>query len=122
MSLRPIFNEQVIEDGDMSGNLASIVTFIQKISEICYIVSWSGTAPVGTLQVQISNDYAVDEAGTPIAGATWIDMTGMSYAVASTPGSGAFDIPGTGAKAIRLIYTRTSGSGTLQAFVNGKAA
>lgn len=124
--IRPI---QVITNGDMSGSLTSLVTVIPKISMLSYSFSWAGTSPVGTLKVQVSNDYALNADGTVQAAGTWNTLTFSlnGSAVSSAPvsgnsGVGFIDIGQTGAYAVRTLYTFTSGVGTLQAWLNGKVA
>lgn len=120
----------VIMNGDMSGSLTSLVTIIQKISMLGYTYSWAGTSPVGTISVQISNDYSIDAQGRQLNAGTWntlafTDSTGAvvtSFAVSGNTGVGAVDIAQTGFYAIRTVYTWASGVGTLQAVINGKVA
>ena len=94
---------------------------------ISYSYSWSGTSPVGAISVQVSNDYSIDAQGRVSNSGTWntvffMDTNGnivTSFSVTGNTGSGLLDIE-TSAYAIRTLYTRTSGTGTLQATVNGK--
>lgn len=130
MASRPIIAPfPVITNGDMSGNLTSLVTIIQVQSVFSYGVSWAGTAPVGTISVQGSNDYSVNPGGTVLNPGTWnalpLQTTNGTYVtavpVSGNTGSGIVDVGRTGIFAIRLIYTFTSGVGSLQALVVGKA-
>lgn len=131
MSSRPLFvPKSVITNGNMaSTSLTSQVTIIKMLSMVSYGVSWSGTSPIGTLIVQLSNDYKQDAAGTVIVAGTWNTMTlnyqGMSVSsipVTGNTGSAFIDIGETAGYAIRLVYTKTSGVGTLQATIAGKVA
>jgi hypothetical protein len=130
MSSRPQFNPTpVITNGDMSSNITSLPTIIQKLSELSYDVSWTGTSPVGTLTVQVSNTYAQNSAGQvsnpgnwtnlPLAGTT---VVAGSVPIAVAPGNGFIDIDDMGGYAVRLVYTATSGTGTLNAVINGKVS
>lgn len=130
MSMRPeIRPYNVISNGSMASSLTSLVTIIQKLSMVSYSYSWSGTSPVGAVSVQLSNDYSVDAQGNVSNAGTWNtisfnDGTGTpvsSFAVTGNTGSGMVDVQ-TGAYAIRTLYTRTSGTGTLQVVINGKVA
>jgi hypothetical protein len=122
MSSRPIIKPySVITDGDMSGNITSDVTIIQNLSMISYDISWSGTSPVGALSVQVSNTYSIDPGGAVKNAGNWTTLTlSASANVSGNTGNGAIDIDATGFYAIRLVYTRTSGSGTMQAVLNAK--
>lgn len=129
MSSRPIIAPyQVVggttgTSGDMSGNITSTVTIIQNTSQIGYDISWSGSSPVGAITVQVSNSYTQNVDGSVKTAGNWTTVT-LSAAtnVSGNTGNGFIDIDATGAYAIRLIYTRTSGTGTLTVFVAGKVA
>lgn len=112
----------------MSGNITGAVTLIQKISMLSYAYSWSGTSPVGTVSVQVSNDYSILPNGTVNNAGTWNTLTlnvGGSLVttipVSGNTGNTFVDID-SGAYAIRTIYTAISGTGTLQCTINGKVS
>lgn len=123
-NLRP---DYVIEDGNMAGSLTSEVTVLQALTVGSYTYSWSGTTPIGTVSVQISNDYSLNPDGTVNNAGTWntiyFTLNG-STVVNSAPVTGNTGVGviewSTGAYAIKTLYTRTSGTGTLQAVINGK--
>jgi hypothetical protein len=128
MSSRPIISPfLVITNGNMSGNLISLVSVIQNTSMVSYAVSWTGTAPVGTLSVQVSNDYSQNADGTVRNPGTWATIV-LNYGgvptsaipISGNSGNGFIDVDQIAAYAIRLIYTAASGTGTLQATINGK--
>lgn len=131
MSTRPhLAPYQVITNGDMSlTSITSSVTIIQKISMLSYSYSWAGTTPVGTIIVQVSNDYSLNADGTVHNSGTWNTLTlnvggtpATSIAVSGNTGTGFVDIDQLGAYAIRTVYTKGSGIGTLQAYINGKVS
>lgn len=124
MSSRPQFNPYpVIIDGDMSGNLISAVTIIQKLSMISYDISWVGTAPVGVISVQISNTYSQNADGSVKNPGNWTTLVlSAPTPVSGNTGNGFIDIDATAAYAARLVYTATSGVGTLNVTVSGKVA
>lgn len=125
-TLRP---QTVINAVAMTANITSAVTVLQSISDISYSFSWTGTSPVGTMSVQVSNDYAVSTNGTVSNAGTWTTIpillstgsTATSAPVTGNTGTGFFDIT-TGAYAIRTVYTFASGTGTLTATVAGKVS
>lgn len=128
MSSRPLIKPHtVISDGNMaSASITSDVTIIQQLSMISYGYSWSGSSPVGTIAIQVSNDYAIDPGGTVSNAGTWtpLDLAYNGSIVSTVPvtgntGNGLIDIE-TGAYAIRTVYTRTSGTGTLQGKLSAK--
>lgn len=131
MSFRPELKPfPVITSGNMAGSITGSVTIIQKISMLSYGFSWSGTSPVGTLSVQVSNDYSLDAQGNVSnSGSDWTTLvlnvagtSASSISVSGNTGTAFIDIDTCGAYAIRPVYTRTSGTGTLQGTINGKVS
>jgi len=132
MSLRPQLQPyQVITSGNMAltDGITSLVTLIPNFSLVSYTYSWSGSSPVGTVKVQVSNDYALDAVGVVARAGNWADVsflrgsaTASSVALSGSSGSDGIVLPLVGAYAIRLVYTRTSGTGTLQAYICAKVA
>lgn len=130
MAFRPqISPMQVITNGAMTGNITSLVTLVPKISMFSYSYSWTGSSPVGAVSVQFSNDYSIDSKGAVLNAGTWNTISFASsgsivtsIAVSGNSGNGLIDIFQTGCYATRTIFTYTSGSGTLQAFINGKVS
>jgi hypothetical protein len=121
MASRPFLKPHaVIDDGDMSGDITSAVSVINQISGVSYAYSWSGTSPVGTITAEVSNDYSLDAAGNVANAGTWNALPGLSGAVSGNTGVGFFDPIITSAYAIRTVFTRTSGTGTLQATIVAK--
>ena len=109
--------------GDMSANIISDVTIIQNLSMIGYDISWSGTAPVGVMSVQVSNTYSQNADGTVKNPGDWATLAlSAPTNVSGNTGNGFIDVDATGAFAIRLVYTRTSGVGTMQAVISAKVA
>lgn len=113
----------------MAANITSAPTVLQSLSKVSYSLSWSGTAPVGTASVQVSNDYAIGPNGLVINPGTWttleLDVAGtpsMTVPITGATGTAFIDILETVAYAIRLQYTAASGTGTLQAIINGKVS
>lgn len=90
---------------------------------LSYDISWAGTAPVGVMSVQVSNTYSQYADGTVRNAGNWTTLTlSAPPAVSGNTGNGFIDVDATGAFAIRLVYTRTSGVGTMNATISGKVA
>lgn len=87
-----------------------------------YNAVWTGTSPVGTLSVEVSNDYSQNAAGVVVNPGDWTTLPSLSLSITGNTGSAFLDIFQTGAFAIRLRYTRASGTGMLTAYFNGKVA
>lgn len=131
MSTRPhVGPELVINAQSMATSLESAPTIIQKISMPSYEVVWSaGSTPVGTVSVQVSNDYSLYPNGNVHNTGTWTTLwlqvgitTTQTIAISGNSGNGFIDVPITGAYAIRLIYTRTSGGGTMNVYFSAKVS
>lgn len=120
MSSRPIIApspQPLVNNGDMSGDITSPVSIIQMLPGISYDVSWSGS-PVGVFQVQVSNSYSKDPAGNVKNAGTWTILPTTAFAgtypvPSGSASNGFLDVVGTEAYAIRLVYVRTSGTGSL---------
>jgi hypothetical protein len=104
----------------MGTSLTSEVTIINFMTGIGYDIVWTGT-PTGTFSVEVSNTYSLDAAGKVANAGNWtaVDLSGPIVA-AGTPDNAFINMAGLEAYAIRLVYTRTSGTGTLNATVCGK--
>lgn len=90
---------------------------------ISYALSWAGTSPVGAASVQVSNDYSVNTAGIVVNAGTWTTLTlSAPTTISGNTGNGFIDVDATAAYAMRLIYTATSGTGTLQVVANAKVS
>jgi len=123
MSSRPQLSPtSVITNGNMTSTLISLPTIIQKLSRVSYSVSFTGS-PTGTFTVQVSNDYVQNPDGSAKVAGNWVTVPLSATASATgAPDIGFIDIDDIAAYAIRLVYTPSSGSGTLNAVVNGKVA
>lgn len=111
MSDSAIFNKntQVIVSGDMSqATITSTAVNITGGRHVALHAEWSGTAPVGTIALQGSND-----------GVNFRSIQAAS-AVTGTPGGLVLNFPNLALVAVNVLYTKTSGTGTLNAFVSLK--
>ncbi len=131
MSIRPeIRPYEVIDAGSMAGSLTGLATVIQKTSIISYQFVWTGSSPVGTVGVEVSNNYSLDPTGNISNAGTWTTYYFLigagtyatSIAVSGASGSAIIELPNIGFYAVRAIYTRSSGTGTLDVTINGKVA
>lgn len=129
MSTRTNFPPQkVITSGDMSATtITSSATILRSMSGCSYTFSWSGTSPVGTLSVEVSNDYSLNPDGSVNNAGTWnpltLNVSGTfvaSIPVSGNTGKGAINVSEIEFWAIRTVYTKASGTGTLTAWFMGK--
>jgi len=123
MSSRPLIKPfPAILNGNMATTIVSAVSVIDNLSMVSYSYSWAGTAPSGTISVQVSNDYTQNGQGVANnPNATWNTLPLSSTpTVSGNTGNGLIDIDMIGSYAIRTVYTPVSGTGTLQATVVAK--
>ena len=112
----------------MAGNITSAPTILQSLTKLSYSVSWTGTSPVGTISVQVSNDFT-PLAGGGVTGGTWntlpLNLSGAavtSIPISGNTGNGFIDIESLSGGAVQLLYTFGSGVGTLTATVKAEVA
>lgn len=116
-----------VNGNSMAVNITSQASISPVMGRISYQAVWSGTSPVGTISIQGSNDYVLSSTGAVLNAGSWDTLT-ISYLgspVQSVPvtgntGNGIIDITTTGIYATRLVYTATSGTGSLTVTVFGK--
>lgn len=124
MASRPIFSPYpVILNGNMATTITSKVTVIQNLSLVSYAYSWVGVSPIGTVSVQVSNDYSQYADGTVNNPGTWNTLPlSASTAVSGNTGNGFIDIDANAGFALRTLYTPVSGTGTLQCIIDAKVS
>lgn len=114
----------VLLNGDMSqASLTSAITAIQLVDNIAYQMVWTG-APVGTFAFQVSQDYEPGKGpnSEPANPGNWITLPVTPAIIASgSPDIAFVDLNQMGASYCRVVYTKTSGTGTLNIFVTAKA-
>lgn len=97
--------------------ITSQITNIKNFDNVFYDIQFTGT-PTGTFTISISSSY--DPISNP--NAIFIPLVFSSAPVASgAAGQIGIDINQEGAQWVKLSYTNTSGSGTLNAYISGKS-
>lgn len=112
---------KMVSAGDMSGNVSSSAQNIQITDNIGIQVNILTGTPTGTFDVQVSADHVEINNQVQTAG-TWVSI-GTPYQSAITAGAPTnvyFDLNQLSSQYVRLLYTRTSGTGTFDAFIVGK--
>lgn len=97
------------ENGDMSTSFHSVAVDLAVYESFCIQAAWTGS-PVGALKIQISNVIAEDH--TSIQEADWSDYSGTQQSI-SMDGNFIWEVTQQDYRWVRLVYTRTSGTGTL---------
>lgn len=113
--------KQIVTSGDMSAaTVNSIGINLQQLSTWCIQAVFTGS-PSGTFKIQVSCDMVVVGTGADPASnvVNWTDYTGSSQVI-SAAGNFLWDTSDAGYQWVRLVYTKTSGTGSLNAVFNGK--
>lgn len=115
---------KMVTAGDMStASITSPVTNIEWLDNIGVQLNWTGS-PVGNFQVQVSMDYDQDINGNVINAGNWVAILLQPANSVNAPtslGSPIYiDLNQLSAPWIRVVYARTSGSGSLNAFITAK--
>ena len=90
---------------------------------VSYQVSWLGTAPIGEIILEGSDDYSENVDGSVKTPGTWNTLPlSITATVTGNSDSGIIDVTATAIYAVRIRYTRTSGTGVLNTKVSAKVA
>lgn len=111
---------KIIDAVSMGGNITSTPVEVKLQDNVGIQLNWSG-APVGTFDIQISSDYKVDIYGNVVNSGHWVSIPlSPSVAAAGSADSAYIDLNQMSANYVRIVYTRTSGTGSLEAWVTAK--
>jgi len=102
---------KMIDAGDLSGNITSDITSVINLDKASIVLAWSGTAPSGTIEIQARNGE--NEAFRALD-------VGATITVSGNSGDHRIILTETPFTDIRLVYTATSGSGSLDAVITAK--
>jgi len=120
-----------IVNGDMSlASLTSKVSCIQYLDDVGIQFTWTGV-PVGNFQIQVSADFARDNTTNTVSNpGNWVPLllsywNGTAFVTSTTVptsvGSPIYlDLALLSAPWIRAVYTKTSGTGSLNAVLTAK--
>lgn len=105
---------QIALNVSMGASFNSTVLDLDYTTDASITAVWTGS-PVGSLKLQISNDIV--DVGTSVV--NWIDYTDSTYAVTAA-GSFVWNISRANYRWLRVSYTRTSGTGTMNMIAGRK--
>lgn len=104
----------------MTTSVNGIPINAQQMSGLGFDISWTG-APVGTFGVEVSNTYTQSGQGVVENPGSWNSIVLSTVPAATgTSGSAFINVAEIQGLWLRLTYTATSGTGTLNATVCGK--
>jgi hypothetical protein len=116
-------NYQIVSAGDLSqATVTSSVVNIQGLDNVGIQANITSGTASGTFDVQISADHKEDSNGNIITAGNWIEL-GTPYQATITSGSPAnvyFDLNQLSSPFVRLLWTKSSGTGAFDAFAVGK--
>lgn len=105
-----LFNEKIVDSESMGSSITSSIKNVQEAISFAVQVLWSGGGtPVGTLDLQASND-----------GTNFSSVISSPPAVSGNSGSLIINVEKHAYGYIRVVYTRTSGTATMNVQVNAK--
>lgn len=104
-----LYNKLIVTDTAMTSNITSPSLDMSKVEAVVFFASWTGS-PVGTIKLQVSLTENTND---------FVDLLDSQQTV---NGAGKFmwNVTETNFDQIRLVYTFSSGSGTLNVRVNAK--
>lgn len=110
----------VVVDGDMSGQITSLITDCRYIDNIAYQVKWSGSSPSGEYFI----DTTLDEVTGPLANPTWTPLDfGLQMLVAGNSGDDIVNVNQLPFAFIRFRYEPalvSPGTGMMQVKIAAK--
>lgn len=99
---------QIVSAGDMSSSFTGPETSVKNLDQITYEVIWSGTSPVGTIEIQTQVKDV------------WQAISLPTISVSGNTGNHLITINAASHfQKLRLAYVRTSGTGTMQVNIIG---
>lgn len=117
---RVLEKKQLIIAGDMSASITSPVFICRFLDNVGIQLDWTGT-PSGSFVVQTSTDHEEDNQGNVQVPGTWITIPlSSNISAAGSPDDAKIAINQIDGSYLRLVYTRSGGTGSLNMFINGK--
>jgi hypothetical protein len=118
---------QIVTNQSMTTSFNSIGIDCNQHALASIQAEWTGATATGTLKLQISDDIVPVQptTGNPVGAnpagevVNWSDYTGSTTTV-SGPGNFMWNMVYVGFRWVRLVYTSSSGTGTLNATFAGK--
>lgn len=110
----------LVDAESMGASITSEPLDIRYQDNISLQFHYTGT-PTGTFDIQVSNDYnKQDPSGTQNSAGNWVSLGVSMTNPAGAAGDDFYDLNQMSAMWLRVVYTRTSGTGTLTVTAAGK--
>jgi hypothetical protein len=123
MARKDVLFYQLAAAQSLGASFHTSPTLVKFLDNCSYQINATTANAVGTFSVQASLDYQIDETtNTVVNPGNWIDLTlaGGVPTLASANDQIIINLNQLPFKAIRLAYTRTSGTGTAAIYLNAK--
>lgn len=111
-------NKILFQNADMSGNLTSVPISLFNIFGYCIQLEFTG-APVGATTIMVSNDPS-DQGGAIVPAPTNFTLLANSSLAISAAGDLMYNVNECNYNWFKVLYTRTSGTGSLNGRFNLK--
>lgn len=116
--MRTSNDDLALSGTDMSVDITSDPIWLQNIVNYNIQLVFTGS-PGGNFKLQISNDLgnpqAVEQQNQDFQIVNWTDMADSGQTI-SAAGNHSYEVQNSGHRWVRLIWTETSGSGTMTSF------
>lgn len=124
-----LLNTQIVTNGAMAGNLTSLVVETRYFGAVGLQLLIASSTATGQVNVQVSANYNEDITNNVIAVGNWVnvDLTAANpqnlpyiQITSGQPANVYINLSAIAAPWMRITYTATSGTGTLNAWLTGK--
>jgi hypothetical protein len=120
MAFNVLIPYKIVDSGDMSSSITSSIAEIIRQDNVGIQLVWTGS-PIGSFSVQVSIDHR-EVNGVVSNSGTWVNITLNPTISAVGSGDSAYiELNQLSASYIRVVYTASSGAGTLNAYICGKS-
>lgn len=121
MNKNALISDKLVEAASMAADYTSPAVSTKFLDNVGFQLNFTGT-PVGTFAIQVSADYAENQSGVVTNAGNWIDLVLPAVPVAAGAADQIYiDVFAISAPWMRVFYDRTSGTGSLDVFVNAKS-
>ena len=120
MAYNLLFPVHIFNSASMATSLTSPVVEIRNQDNVGIQLHWTG-APVGDFDFQISSDHAQDSQGNVTNAGNWVSLPlSPAISAAGSADDAYVDLNQMSAMYCRVVYTRTSGTGSLSGVIVAK--
>ena len=108
---------KMIDSGDLSGDITSSTTSVINLDQASIHIAWTGSSPSGTITVEATNNDIDKNTPTPV----WRELDfGSAITVSGNSGSHDIVFSEMPFDAIRVKYTASSSTGSVDATITAK--